>query len=828
MAVAAAVVLVLTAHNGAAAQGQADEYTPGPDNIWDLQTEDTVNSTHLNNLRSLVFDLEEYDGKIYAAGKFLEARSPDGTVVSRPYVAAFDVQTGALDTTFAPVLDAPALSISVVGDGTILVGGEFTDGIVRLDATTGARIAAFDVNIANSWGNPAVWDMELLGNDLYAVGTFDIADGMTVGNMAKIDLAASTVSTTWTPTSQGIDDGTNGSGSVLVWAIASDPARGRLYLAGKFDAINNDASLDNFAIVNMTDGQPIAGIPQSDPLYAQNHDDCSPGVASCWHIDNWYYTVEVDLVNDNVWLGGQAHTTIMLNASDLSVVKHSFTNKALNDVSQGGDTQAIHVGTNTVWSGCHCWGSVKVEDPLPVISYGDTYRTMVDEFRTEDHQDVRGNYGMDRITGELTPQIFDLTGQAGGYALLEDSNGRLWSGGQYLSGASRTLTGLARFSPVGGIVVAPPTSCTLVETPTGIDVSWVRGDSGEALDFVIRRSRDGSGYSWASRIDAPTTSWSDNSVVVLSSYSYRVVARQGADVSPPTYCTPNPLIFQDIIPAIGPTSCTVVSAAGAMNVTWVDGPNSNAATHRVDRSVAAGAFSQRATTGNVTQYLDTNMVLGRAYSYRIVAVTAAGEQSAPLDCSPAPLIYTNDFDCQGLTPTIIGTYGDDIIQGTPGDDVIKALSGNDVVNASGGNDIICADNGDDLVYGSGGNDIVRGGAGDDTVYGGNGNDIIYGYAHDDELYGGAGIDRLYGFAGNDRLDGGAGNDSMWGGPDNDHLLGGTEDDQLYGGAGTDRLWGGRGNDGLYSGPGAADTNNGGANSDTCAGARSANTTACEA
>ena len=47
----------------------------------------------------------------------------------------------------------------------------------------------------------------------------------------------------------------------------------------------------------------------------------------------------------------------------------------------------------------------------------------------------------------------------------------------------------------------------------------------------------------------------------------------------------------------------------------------------------------------------------------------------------------------GLTPTIQGTQGADVITGTPGDDVIRARRGNDVIDGNGGNDIICAGSG---------------------------------------------------------------------------------------------------------------------------------------
>jgi hypothetical protein len=88
--------------------------------------------------------------------------------------------------------------------------------------------------------------------------------------------------------------------------------------------------------------------------------------------------------------------------------------------------------------------------------------------------------------------------------------------------------------------------------------------------------------------------------------------------------------------------------------------------------------------------------------------------------------------CQGLSPTRIGTAGDDSITGTRGRDVIVAL---------------------------GGAESVRGGDGSDTIEGGGGNDWIDGGAGSDDLLGGAGDDTLDGGADNDGLRGGRGTDT---------------------------------------------------------------------
>ncbi|KAA1429105.1 S8 family serine peptidase [Nocardioides antri] len=134
----------------------------------------------------------------------------------------------------------------------------------------------------------------------------------------------------------------------------------------------------------------------------------------------------------------------------------------------------------------------------------------------------------------------------------------------------------------------------------------------------------------------------------------------------------------------------------------------------------------------------------------------------------------NPVTCQGATPTVFGTAGDDTITGTAGDDVIVAGEGEDVINSGGGNDRVCGDEGDDTVNGGGGNDTVYGGPEADTIQGGPGSDVLLGNQ------GGGDLDDV-----GDTLNGGAGDDTLDGWVGNDRLIGGEDNDSLVGADGTD-------------------------------------------
>jgi uncharacterized repeat protein (TIGR01451 family) len=118
--------------------------------------------------------------------------------------------------------------------------------------------------------------------------------------------------------------------------------------------------------------------------------------------------------------------------------------------------------------------------------------------------------------------------------------------------------------------------------------------------------------------------------------------------------------------------------------------------------------------------------------------------------------------CRGLTATISGTAGDDILLGTPGPDVIAALGGNDRVVARSGRDLICAGAGRDYVDAGTAADRVFAAGGRDRLLGRGGPDLLRGSGGSDVIKGGRGADRLRGGLGFDRCVGGAGADSLRG------------------------------------------------------------------
>lgn len=175
--------------------------------------------------------------------------------------------------------------------------------------------------------------------------------------------------------------------------------------------------------------------------------------------------------------------------------------------------------------------------------------------------------------------------------------------------------------------------------------------------------------------------------------------------------------------------------------------------------------------------------------------------------------------CNGLTPTIVGTDGDDVLTGNWQDDIIVGLGGNDTINGGGGNDIICAGDGNNQINGGDGNDTITAGPGDDIIDGGNGTDQIWagdgnnqvdgGHLNDtihtgnghDTIEGGTGVDIIHAGAGNDTIHGGDSDDTIHGGAGDDTIDAYNGHDTITGGTGNDSITGGHGDDTINAGPG---------------------------
>ncbi|MFI7589619.1 PKD domain-containing protein [Spongisporangium articulatum] len=171
----------------AAAPAQADT-APVPPETTTTYSADALPTVQINGV---VWAQTMVGNTVYATGNFTQAR-PAGSAAgtnqtARSYLVAYNVTTGALNTTWAPTLNAQGLGIAASPDGkTIYVGGDFTtaNGVARnriaaFDATTGALVTAFNASV-----NGRVRAVDVVGTTVYAGGQFTTAGGVARSRLA--------------------------------------------------------------------------------------------------------------------------------------------------------------------------------------------------------------------------------------------------------------------------------------------------------------------------------------------------------------------------------------------------------------------------------------------------------------------------------------------------------------------------------------------------------------------------------------------------------------------------------------------------------------------
>ena len=156
------------------------------------------------------------------------------------------------------------------------------------------------------------------------------------------------------------------------------------------------------------------------------------------------------------------------------------------------------------------------------------------------------------------------------------------------------------------------------------------------------------------------------------------------------------------------------------------------------------AMSTEALTDKVTglAHWNINAVESFAYQYDGDPALYAVNPFRSSDHDPLVLGINLDERCAGLTPTIRGTDGPNVLTGTTKPDVIMGLGGADVIRGANDDDVICGGAGDDNLRGENGVDTLLGGFGDDVLSGGNGDDSLIGGPGTDILNGGPGVNQL--------------------------------------------------------------------------------------
>ena len=219
--------LVLAVLPSAPAGADTAPITPGdPETV----SSDALPTVQINGI---AWDQVIVGNTVYVAGEFTSAR-PAGSAAGtnetpRANALAYDIRTGELITTWAPSLNAQAISITASADGsTIYLGGSFTqvDGVTRnrlvaVSAATGEVVNGFNPNV-----NANVNALTVKGSTLYVGGAFTVVSNQPRTRLAAVNAVSGALST-WAPS---VDQEVRG--------ITVPGDLGRVIAAGHFELVN--------------------------------------------------------------------------------------------------------------------------------------------------------------------------------------------------------------------------------------------------------------------------------------------------------------------------------------------------------------------------------------------------------------------------------------------------------------------------------------------------------------------------------------------------------------------------------------------------------------
>jgi len=133
------------------------------------------------------------------------------------------------------------------------------------------------------------------------------------------------------------------------------------------------------------------------------------------------------------------------------------------------------------------------------------------------------------------------------------------------------------------------------------------------------------------RLDPAVTQWQDSGARYGQRYIYTVLSL--AQTEPPIESAPRSereIDYQDRFPPAAPGGLRAVALPGEVRLLWEASPDADVTGYRIERAVGDGDFvllPGGPATG--LEHVDTGLAAGSRYRYRVLAIDAAGNLSAP-------------------------------------------------------------------------------------------------------------------------------------------------------------------------------------------------------
>ncbi|TWD82634.1 PKD domain-containing protein [Kribbella amoyensis] len=189
-----------------------------------------------------IWDIEVVGNRVYVAGGFTSLRNNatgNTTTVNQAQIAAFNLTTGLIDTTFRPVIGNGGVeAVEASPDGTKLyiagnfgtVNGLTRKGIARIDPATGAPVTGFVAD-----GNAKSQELAVTNTTVYVGGRFTAVNGAPRSALAALDGNTGAVRTDFI---NDVTGGIGANGDFTVQRLKLSPDQGRLLVVHTGRQIN--------------------------------------------------------------------------------------------------------------------------------------------------------------------------------------------------------------------------------------------------------------------------------------------------------------------------------------------------------------------------------------------------------------------------------------------------------------------------------------------------------------------------------------------------------------------------------------------------------------
>ncbi|SMG30737.1 Por secretion system C-terminal sorting domain-containing protein [Marivirga sericea] len=170
--------------------------------------------------------------------------------------------------------------------------------------------------------------------------------------------------------------------------------------------------------------------------------------------------------------------------------------------------------------------------------------------------------------------------------------------------------------------VIAPTNLTLSESNGDIVLNWTDNSDLEDNYVVQRRAGAETAFSEYATVGADVVTYTDANVSENVTYIYRVFGKNAADES--SFSNQETIILSPQVPT-APNSLVLTENESSISLSWVDN-SLNEASFVIERKVSPETtYSEYETLGpNIVSFEDTDIAVGKTFSYRVSAKNSAG------------------------------------------------------------------------------------------------------------------------------------------------------------------------------------------------------------